>query len=187
MAGKFPPATENPVPEIASELMVTGAVPLEVNVTDCVATVPTETLPNASEVVLALKAGVAALSCTAKLFEVEFVLADNVAVCAVVTEETVAVNEAEDAPDATVMLAGTVTALLLLATVTTAPPLGAAELSVTVHGVDAAPVNELLPQENAFNVGATAVPVPLRLIATAGALLESVNCPVTELAVVGEN
>ena len=56
-----------------------------------------------------------------------------------------------------------------------------------MHGVDAAPVNELLPQENAFNVGATAVPVPLRLITTAGALLESVNCPVTELAVVGEN
>ena len=139
------------------------------------------------EVALALKTGVAALSCTAKLFEVEFVLADNVAVCAVVTEETVAVNEAEDAPDATVMLAGTVTALLLLATVTTAPPLGAAELRVTVHGVDAAPVNELLPQENAFNVGATAVPVPLRLTATAGALLESVKFPATELAVVGEN
>ena len=33
MAGKFPPATEKPVPEIESELMVTGAVPLVAEVT----------------------------------------------------------------------------------------------------------------------------------------------------------
>ena len=57
MAGKFPPATEKPVPEIESELMVTGAVPLEVNVTDWVTAVPTETFPKVSEVTLALSAG----------------------------------------------------------------------------------------------------------------------------------
>jgi len=37
--------------------MVTGAVPLEVNVTDWVTAVPTETFPKVSEVALALSAG----------------------------------------------------------------------------------------------------------------------------------
>ena len=54
--GNFPPVTEKPVPETEPELMVTGAVPLVVNVTDLVTAVPTETLPNASEVALALRA-----------------------------------------------------------------------------------------------------------------------------------
>ena len=57
MTGKFPPVTENPVPEIESALMVTGAEPLEVKVTDLVTTVPTETLPKESEVALALSVG----------------------------------------------------------------------------------------------------------------------------------
>jgi hypothetical protein len=188
VAGKLPPVTVNPVPEIASELIVTAAVPLEVSVNDFVTAVPTATLPNDSEVTLAVKAGVAALSCTAKLFDEPFVLADSVAVCAVVTDETVAVNEAEDAPGETVTLAGTVTEVLLLPRVTTVPPDGAAELSVTVHVADPAPVNKLVPQENALSVGAAAaVPEPLRLTVTAGALLESVNCPLAELAAVGEN
>ena len=187
MAGKFSPVTENPVPEIESALMVTAVEPLEVNVTDWVTALPTETLPNDSEVALTLNAGVAALNCMAKLFEVEFVLADNVAVCALITDEIFAVNEAEDAPEATVTLTGTSTVLLLLASVTTVPLLGAAELIVTVHVVDPAPVNELFPQESALNVDATPVPVPLRLTATTGALLESVNFPAVEFAVVGEN
>ena len=69
------------------------------------------------------------------------------------------------------------------------PPLGAAELNNTVHVVDPAPVNALLPHESALNAGATAVPqpLPLRLTATAGALLENVNFPALEFAVVGEN
>ena len=186
-AGELPPVTETRVPAVESELIVAGAVPLEVGLTDRVTAVPVDTLPEASEVALALNAGVAALSCSAKLFEVEFVLADNVAVCTLITDEIVAVNEAEDAPDATVTLAGTATALLLLATVTPVPPDGAAALNVTVHGADPAPVNELPPQESALTVGATTVPEPLRLTAIAGALLEKVKFPVTELALVGEN
>jgi hypothetical protein len=85
VTGKLPPVTENPVPEIESELMLTGAVPLEVNVTDFVTTVPTETLPNASEVALAVRTGVAAFSCSTELCDEEFALADKVAVCALVT------------------------------------------------------------------------------------------------------
>ena len=57
MAGKVPPETENPVPEIESELMVTAAVPVEVAVMDLVTAVPTETLPKDSEVALRLSAG----------------------------------------------------------------------------------------------------------------------------------
>ena len=58
MAGKLPPETEKPVPVIESELMVTAAVPVEVAVMDFVTAVPTETLPNDSEVALRLNAGV---------------------------------------------------------------------------------------------------------------------------------
>jgi hypothetical protein len=55
VAGKLPPETENPVPLIASALMVTAAVPLEVTVTDLVTAVPTATLPNDNEAALRLK------------------------------------------------------------------------------------------------------------------------------------
>jgi hypothetical protein len=62
VVGKLPPDTENPVPEIESELMVTAAVPLEVTVTDCETAVPTVMLPNDNEVELRVRAGTAALS-----------------------------------------------------------------------------------------------------------------------------
>lgn len=60
MTGRLPPETENPVPEIESELIVTAAVPLEVKVTDFETDVPTETLPNATEVELNVRPGAAA-------------------------------------------------------------------------------------------------------------------------------
>ena len=56
--GKVPPETEKPVPEMESVLIDTGAVPLEVTVTDFVAAVPTATFPNAREAVLRLRDGV---------------------------------------------------------------------------------------------------------------------------------
>ena len=152
MTGKFLPGTENPAPEIEPAVMVTGAVPLEVNITDIVTAVPTATLPNASEAVLARSAGTTGLSCIVKLSEMELALADNVAACGVVTEETVAVNDAEDAPDGTVTLTGTATALLLLPRVTRVP-LDAVELSVTVHVVNPWPINELLSHESALKDG----------------------------------
>ena len=48
------------------------------------------------------------------------------------TPEVVTVNVAAVLPAATVMLAGTVAAVLLLARVTTNPPVGAAAVKVTV-------------------------------------------------------
>jgi hypothetical protein len=121
------------------------------------------------------------------LFEEELALAVTVAVCAVLTEATVAVKDAVEAPDATVTLGGIVTEVELLARVTVWPLEEAAELNETVQAAVPEPVNELVLQDNPLNVGATAVPVPLRLTVAAGALLEIASTPVAELAVVGAN
>ena len=80
VTGKPPPETENPAPEIESEFSVTAAVPLDVMVTDFVAELPTETLPNASELALKVRAGVTAFSCNAVLFDEAFALAVRVVV-----------------------------------------------------------------------------------------------------------
>ena len=118
MAGKFPPETKKPVPETEAELIVTATPPLEVTVTDFVTAVPTETFPNASELALRLSPGVAAFSWSAKLLDDEFALAVTVADCVEPTDATVAVNDTPEAPEGTVTLPGTVTAVELLARVT---------------------------------------------------------------------
>jgi hypothetical protein len=46
VTGNVAPDTVNPVPLRVPELMVTGAVPVDVNVTGCVDAVFTVTLPN---------------------------------------------------------------------------------------------------------------------------------------------
>jgi len=180
VAGRLPPDTENPLPVIESELMVTAAVPLEVKVTDLVTAVPTETLPNDNDVALRLNTGTAAFSCIAKVLDAPFALAAIVAACAVLTEATFAVNDAVEAPEANVRLVGTVTALLLLATVTLRPPDGAAELSETVQVVVLAPVNELPAHESALIDGATVDPDPLKLIVVA---FEAVPCVAVSVTV----
>lgn len=52
VTGKPPPTIANPAPTIAAELTVTGAVPVEVNVNDCVVAVFTVTLPKLKLVAL---------------------------------------------------------------------------------------------------------------------------------------
>lgn len=152
----MPPETENPVPVVEAELTVTATVPFEVTVTDCDTSVFTETLPKAMELVLRPNDCVAAFNCSAALFVDALALAVKVAVCVVVTEATVAVNEPVLAPDATDTLAGTVTALSLLVRATLRPPEGAAEVNDTVHAVDPAPVKVLVPHAIALTVGAGA-------------------------------
>jgi hypothetical protein len=119
-------------------------------------------------------------------------LAVTVVVCAVVTDETVAVNAALVALAATVTVDGTLTAVLLLDRLTLSPPLGAAALSVTVQASLPDPVMDALLQESALKPTAVAaVPVPLRFTATVGLvqllLLVIVNCPVAEPLAVGAN
>ncbi len=92
-------------------------------------------------------------------------------------------NAAVDAPPGTDTLAGTVTALLLLARFTFTPPVGAVPERVTVHESANDPVIELLLHFTEFTVS-TATLVALRLTDAFGALLAIVNCPVAEVAVV---
>jgi len=71
----------------------------------------------------------------------------------VLTEDTVAVKPAVVAPAATVTLAGTTTAVLLLARLTARPPLGAAAFSVTVQLSVPAAVIDALAQLNPLKIG----------------------------------
>jgi hypothetical protein len=59
--------------------------------------------------VLKFSAAVAALRFSPKLLEDELALADNVADCAELTAETLAVNDADEEPEGTVAVPGTVT------------------------------------------------------------------------------
>lgn len=96
----------------------------------------TPTLPKSRLVVLTLSAGIAttaASNCKAKLSEIPPTLAVSVAVCVVLTEEMLAVKLALVAPAATVTVAGTPTAELLLARLTVRPPLAAAVFRMTVQ------------------------------------------------------
>ena len=104
-----------------------------------------------------------------------------------VTDVMVAVNDAVEAPALTMTLEGTETALLLLAKATLMPPAGAALDKLTEQVSESAPVIEVLPHEIPLTVGATAMPVPLMLTEAVGALLEIVNCPVVDVALVGSN
>ncbi len=105
--------------------------------------------------------------------------------CAVDTAPTLAVNVALVDVAGTVTDAGTVTELLLLASPTVTPPVGAEPESATVHESDNDPVMDVVPHVNPLTVGASAVPVPLKLTVAVGAVLAIESDPVTELAVVG--
>lgn len=71
----------------------------------------------------------------------------------VLTEATFAENDALDAPEGIVTLAGTVTELLLLATATLRPVEEATELRDTVHDIVPGPVNDMLLHDNVSIVG----------------------------------
>jgi hypothetical protein len=157
-----------PVPVSVAALTVTDAVPVDVKVTDCVDVVFSVTSPKGRLVELRLSAGMAvevtAFNCRSKPMEAPPAVAVSVAVWAVVTDDTVAVNGAQVAFSGIVTVAGTETAASLLDKLTLKPPLGAAALSVTVQVSVADPVKEALPQERALNVAAVpvAIPVPLK-------------------------
>lgn len=108
-------------------------------------------------------------------------IAVRVAVSVDVTAEAVAVKPAVREPDATVTLAGTLTAELLLDRVTTWPPEDAGALRVTVQASVAAPVMVAAVQPMELSVPGDASPVPLRLMRTVplvAALLLTVMEPV---------
>ncbi len=100
--------------------------------------------------------GTAAASCRAKVFVTLLALAVNFTVCAVLTEETVALKVTLLALLSTSIEAGTVTALLLLARPTVDSPLPSASVSVTVQLTFPAPVIEALLQLSPLSVAAAA-------------------------------
>lgn len=189
-AGKDVPATVNPVPLTAALLMVSAAVPDEVSNTDCVDAVLRLTLPKATLVAPTVSAGAAALNCRPNVLVIPPAAAVSVALCAVVTAEAAAVKAALAEPAGTVTDAGTVTALLLLATLTLRPPVPAGAVRVTEQESLATPVSVPLLQEMPLSVPAAAVPVPLRrtpAVPPAAALLVSVRAPLTVPVAVGAN
>jgi hypothetical protein len=189
VSGKLAPDMLKPAPVSAPALMVSGAVPEEVRVTDSgVARVCTVTLPKARLLVLRLSSGVEAFSSTAKVLETVPEVAVKVAACAVATEAMVAEKAALVALAGTVTVAGSVTAASLLERLTFSPPLPAAALRVTVQASVPEPVIEPLEQESALSVPGTTVPVPLRLITADGfveELLVRVRAPLAAPAAKG--
>ena len=93
-------------------------------------------------------------------FELEPCVAINVAVCEDATADTFAVKLAFFAPDATVSEAGTETALLLLARLTTVPLVGAAAFRVTVQASAPAPTIDEFAQFSPDNEGVVLDPFP---------------------------
>jgi hypothetical protein len=141
VTGKLPPVTVNPAPAAVTELIVSAAVPEEVNVTDCgVALVFTVTSPKESAFVLRASCGVSPVNCRLKVFVTVPAVAVRVAVSVVLTAFTVAVKLALVVFAAMATDDGTVTELLLLDRFTTCPPLPAAAFSDTVQASVPAPV-----------------------------------------------
>jgi hypothetical protein len=176
-----------PVPLTVTALTVTAAVPVDVRINDWVAGEFKFTLPKAIVAAFMLSVGTPAPNCNAKVFATPPALAVSVTVCPELTEDTVAVKIPVVDPAATVTVAGTVTAELLLARLTANPPLAAATFSVTVQLSLPALVIDPLLQLSPLNTG---TPVPLRLITVElplDELLVRVNEPAAAPAVAGSN
>ena len=175
VAGRLRGEIEKPLPLTITEFTVTAAVPDEVRVTVCVVALLTTMAPNEMLLAFRLRTGFAAFSCRDADFDVLPAVAIKVTVCAVATAVMLAENDALVAVAGTVIEAGTVTALLLLVTETLTPPVGAEPDRLTVQVSVSEPVMEALLQVKPLTVGATVVPVPLRLTVAVGALLAMVS------------
>ena len=185
--GKTAPETVKPVPASVSALTVTDAVPVDDRVRVCVVAAFTFTLPKDKLDELTLSVGTAAPSDRAKVSATPLALAVRVAVCVVLTEETVAVKLAVVEPAATVTVVGTVTALLLLARLIGKPPVAAAAFRVAVQLSVPDPVRDPLVQLSALSTG---TPVPFRLTTVEvplEELLARVREPEMAPAVAGSN
>jgi len=185
--GRLSAATEKPLPVTVAPLTVTGALPVDVTTTDCVASELTFTDPNATLLVLTLRMGATAPNSSANDCEIPATFAVTATSCAVLTEFTVAVKPALVSPAGTLTEAGTVTAALLLDRLTVSPPLAAAAFNVTVQLSVPAPVMALVAQLTPVGTG---IPVPLKVTAVEDPLdasLVTVTCPDSDPAAPGLN
>ena len=170
VSGNVAPEIVKSDPEIEAELMTTEAVPVEFSVTSCEVAVLTATLPKLRLDEPRLNVATPAPNCTSKVAGVPPTLAERIAVCELLTDETAAEKPALLEPAATVTVAGTVTAALLLDRFTANPPLAATAFSVTVHVSEPAPRKDEVVHENPVIVGC---PVPLNGIAVVELLAAS--------------
>ncbi len=152
-------------------------MPVDARVTVCVAVESTSTLPKFRLPAPSVRIDDTAFNCSAKLCASPATLAVNSAICVVLTAVTVAVKLALVAPCATVTVAGTVTALLLLPRSMVTPPAPAAEPSVTVHASVVEPVAEPLAQLSELRGAEPVAVVPAPVMATT-------NEPPTEASLV---
>jgi hypothetical protein len=190
--GKVAPVRENPVPLTLAPLTVTGRVPVELRVTDCVEGVFKLTLPKLMLVALMLSTGTAALSCRETVFVIPPPEACSVTVCAAVTADIEAVKLAVVALAGTAAVAGTFTAVLLLVRLTAKPVLGAGPFSPIVQISVPVPVKEALAQLKLLRavVDGAVTPVPLRattVVAPEDELLAIASWPVTKPVAAGSN
>jgi hypothetical protein len=182
--GVLRPDAENPAPLTVTPLIVAATDPDDVTVTDWLVAVLSNSVPNATLVVLKLSPAVEEFSCRTTLFELVPTVAVRVAVCAVFTADATAANPALHDPVGGETEAGTVTALLLLAMITVSGPVVWA-VKVTVHQSELAPVIDVLVQENPSTPGC---PVPLSaIVAALDALLAIVTVPVAAPTTAGSN
>lgn len=159
-----------PGPVIVAALIVTGAAPVDVIVTERVTGAFSATLPKVTLVALMLSVEFAAFNSRAKLVVTFPALALSFTACAVDTGNAFAVNWAVVALAITVTVAGAETAVLLLDKLTLKPPTGAGPLIVTVQAFVPDPVMDALLQETALSctgLWASATPVPLRMMRVA--------------------
>jgi hypothetical protein len=156
-AGNVPPDTVKPAPIIDTPDISRGSVPTEVNVTACVAGEFSGTLPKAMLVALTLIVDTAAPRLRLYIADTPAEVAVNVTVCAVPAAETLAVNPALVAPAATITVAGTATAVLLLVTLTLNPPAGAAAFRATVHVSFTIPLTAAELHESELKAGVAAI------------------------------
>lgn len=183
------------MPVSVAALIVTGAVPVDASVKDCVEVTFNATSPKGTLLALMLNVEVPGFNCNAKLSVTVPALAVNVAVWAVLTAETLAVKPVLVDPAGIVTVAGTVAAALLLDRLTVNPPLCAAAVKVSMHESVLVPVMLPLLQESALNAGIGLpeepdVPVPPRFTTAVDPveeLLLMVSCPAANPVAAGSN
>jgi len=175
VSGNVPGVMLKSAPVTAAALTVTGDVPVELSVTACVASVFSDTLPKATLDVLMLSVETGTVNCTAKVFVTGPAFAVRIAVWAVVTGVTFAVNCTLVVFACTRAAVDAVTAALLLVKATLRPAAGAGPLKVKVHRSVPVPPIDALAQVKPVRTGS---PEPLSGIVAVllvEELLETVN------------
>lgn len=179
------PVPVNPVPAVVTPVIVSGAVPEEVSINDCIDEDPIFTFPNDNVVALRVSPGdvtAGGSRVRVNVAEVPNVAASDTGV-ATVTAIAVAVKFAVDAPTTTETDAGIVTSVLLDPRVTVSA-LVATPVSVTVQASVPAPVTVAPAQVSDFNVTGGGVMTGSRVIVASAVFPASKAVTTTEVTVV---